>query len=206
MTEAKIASWQKNAGKRLLERAGVTVGKVVLDFGCGKGNYANIAAQIVGSTGVIYAMDKNHQVLDDLMRNAKGKDLPNIVRLDTSGDMPLALRDGSVDVVFLYDVVHLIGRSGQSGKKIRRSTASDRRAAFKELFRILKPAGVISIYCPHLTTHTDVQSEQDIAKELEDEGFDLRDGFYAELVHDGSLVRGHVMNFMKPVGTNRKAC
>lgn len=207
MTKAKIASWQKNAGKRLLERVGVAPGKVVLDFGCGEGNYAKIVAQIAGPTGTVYALDKNQQVVDELMRTARDGGLGNMARLDTSGDMPLPLPDASVDVVLLYDVLHLIGwSSGESGKTIRRSAASDRRAVLKELFRISKPAGVISIYCPHLPTHTDVDSEQDIVAELEGEGFDLRDDFDAELIHDSSLVRGHVMNFVKGAGGNRRAC
>lgn len=206
MMKAKIASWQRNAGKRLLERVGVAAGKVVLDFGCREGNYAKIAAQIVGPTGMVYALDKNHQILDDLMRSVREKGLGNIVRLDTSGNVLLPLRDASVDVVLLYDVLHLIGWSGESGKTIRCSATSDRRAVLKELFRISKLTGVISIYCPHLATHTDVDSEQDIAKELESEGFDLRDSFYAMLVHDGNLVQGHIMNFMSRAGTNRKPC
>ena len=206
MTEAEVASWQRNAGKRLLECVGVTAGKVVLDFGCGEGNYTKIVARIVTLTGMVYALDKNQEVLDKLIRSAREKGLDNVVRLDTSGNMPLPLRDVSVDVVLLYDVLHLIGWSGgESGETVRRGTTSDRRAVMKELFRISRPAGVVSIYCPHLVTHTDVESEQDIATELKDEGFDLRDDFYAELIHDGSLVRGHIVNFIKRARMNRRA-
>jgi len=206
MTKAEIASWQENEGKRLLERVGVAEGKVVLDFGCREGNYAKIAARIVGPTGMVYAMDKDRRILDELIRNARENGLANLARVDTSGSVPLPLRDASVDVVLLYDVLHLIGWSSGSGKTIRRSTASDRRAVLKELFRISGPDGVISIYCPHLATHTDVDSEQDVAEEFEGEGFALRDGFYETLLHDSNLVRGHIMNFVNRAGEARRPC
>ncbi len=206
MTKAEIASWQGNEGKQLLERVGVADGKVVLDFGCREGNYARIAAQIVGPTGMVYAMDKDRGILDALIRSVREDGLGNMVRVDTPGNVPLPLRDASVDVVLLYDVLHLIGWSSESGKTIRRSTASDRRAVLKELLRISKAEGIISIYCPHLATHTDVDSEQDIAEELEGEGFALRDRFYATLLHDSNLVRGHIMNFTNRAGANRRPC
>ena len=167
MTKAEMASWQRNGGRLLLERAGVAEGKVVLGFGCGAGNYTQIAARIVGPTGTVYALDKNHQVLNELMCSARENGLGNIVRSDTSGSVPLALRDASLDVVLMYDVLHLIGWSEESGETIRRNTVSDRRAVWEELSRVSQPAGIISIYYPHLATHTDVHSEQGIVNELE---------------------------------------
>ena len=206
MTGTQIESWQRSAGKQLLARVGVAAGDVVLDFGCREGNYAEVAARIVGPTGIVYALDKDRQTLDELIRRTRAKDLDNIVRLDTSGNVPIPLPDASVDAALLYDVLHLIGWSGQSDKTVRRSTAADRRGILGELFRISRPMGVISVYCPHLATHTDVHTEQDIAEELEGEGFGLRDDFHAELVHDGRPARGHVMNFLKPDGMSRRAC
>lgn len=198
MTEAEVASWQRTTGKRLLERVGVTAGQAVLDFGCGEGHYTRILASIMQPTGVVYALDKNQAVLDKLIRSVRAKGLVNVLCLNTSANMPLPLRNLSVDVVLLYDVLHLIGWSGgPSGETVRRSTTSDRRAVMKELFRISRPAGVVSVYCPHLVTHTDVDSEQDITRELKEAGFDQRDDFYTGLVHDNSLVRGHIVNFIK---------
>jgi len=200
MTDAQIAIWRENQGKRLLQRVGVTAGKVVLDFGCREGNYTLTAAPIVGPTGRVYALDKRSEVLDELMAVVKRNGYDNVVRVDTSGEMPLPLPDGSVDVALIYDVLHLIGWMEESGKTTRRSTATDRRGFFRELLRVLRPGGVLSAYCTHLTTHTDVQTAQDIAAELKGERFDSRDAFDADMIHDSQAVVGGVMNFIKPAG------
>ncbi len=197
MTEADIASWQEETGPRLLARVGVGPGKAVLDFGCREGNYAVVAARLVGASGTVYALDKNREALDKLMRRAADEGLSSVVRVDTSGGVPLPLPDASVDVVLLYDVLHLIGWSGGSGKTARRSTAAERAGVLKELSRAARAGAVVSAYCPHLETHTDVESERDIAGEIEDHGFRSRDAFHAELLHDGKRVRGHVLNFVK---------
>lgn len=184
----------------------MTAGQAVLDFGCGEGNYTKIVAQIVKPTGVVYALDKNQEVLDRLIRSVRQEGLDNVVCLNTLGDIPLPLGNVSVDIVLLYDVLHLIGWSGgDSGETVRRSTTSDRRALMKELYRLSRPAGVVSVYCPHLVTHTDVDSEQDITTELKEEGFDLRDNFHAELIHDNSAVEGHIINFIRRDRTNPTA-
>jgi hypothetical protein len=111
-----------------------------------------------------------------------------------------------VDTVLLYDVLHLIGWSNESGKTIRRSSVADRRAVLEELRRMARAAGVISTYCPHLQTHTDVNSERDITEEFEAAGFFVRDDFHATVIHDGSLVRGHIVNFTHRADRDRSAC
>ena len=198
MTEAEIGSWQRGVGRRLLERIGAAAGQAVLDFGCREGNYAEIAAQIVGPTGGVYALDKNREPLGKLASSISEQRVRNIVPVCTSGDASLPLTGASVDLVLLYDVIHLVGRTdGQSGQTAKPSTASARRVLLRELFRVLRSSGTVSVHCPHLTTHTDVKSEQDIVRELEGEGFLPADDFQTQLVHDATLVSGHIMNFTK---------
>jgi ubiquinone/menaquinone biosynthesis C-methylase UbiE len=192
-----VLAWQKRGALHFLRRAGIRVGQVVLDFGCGEGNYTKAAARIVGALGTVYALDKNPSALDALMRAASEDGLTNIHRLDTTGTMPLPLGDTSVDVVLLYDVLHLVGSSREAGKTVNRSTVTDRRRLLKELHRVLKPAGRVSAYCPHLPTHTDVESEEQIKEEFEAEGFAAGRDFHAELRHNGSIVRGRVLSFVR---------
>ena len=196
--EPEIASWQRGEGRRLLERVGVSAGATVLDFGSREGNYATAAAHLVGPEGTVYALDKDSKALDGLADRLAAEGIRNVVRVQTSGDPPLPLEDASVDVVLAYDVIHLIGwRGGESGETVRRSTASDRRPVLAELARVCRPSAVLSIYCPHLDTHTDVDAEEDIIDEVAGQGFHLRDGLHAQLVHDSKMVRGHIMNFAK---------
>jgi ubiquinone/menaquinone biosynthesis C-methylase UbiE len=185
---------------------GATVGQTVLDFGCREGNYAEIAAQIVGPGGGIYALDKNCEPLGTLTSRVTEKRIRNVVPVCTSPEVSLPLVDASVDLVLLYDVIHLIGRSdGQAGQTEKPSTAAARRVLLRELFRVLRARGTVSVYCPHLTTHTDVKSEQDIARELKGEGFVPTNDFHTHLVHDATLVSGHIMNFTKdPAHVERK--
>jgi len=200
-----LLAWQEHGAVRFLRKVGVRAGQVVLDFGCGQGAYTRPAARIVGTRGTVYALDKNPSALDALMRAATEDGLTNIRRLDTAGAMPLPLDDTSVDVVLLYDVLHLVG-SQAAGEKGNHSTAADRRGLLKEVHRLLKPAGLVSAHCPHLATHTDVESEDDIIEEFTAEGFVLEENFRAELRHNGNIVRGHILNFVRPGDRGRGAC
>ena len=197
MDDSDVLAWQKHGAVRFLRKAGIRAGHVVLDFGCGDGNYTGPAARIVGARGTVYALDKNPAALDKLMRAASEDGLTNIQRLDTAETMPLPLGDTSVDVVLLYDVLHLVGPSRERGKTVNHSTVADRRRLLEELHRVLKPAGLASAYCPHLATHTDVESEEEITEEFEAEGFAVDRNFRAELRHNGNIVRGHVLNFVR---------
>lgn len=203
MNESENILWQKNDGRRFLERVGVCEGKTVLDFGCREGIYARMAARIAGPGGKVFALDKDRHSLDELNRLAENEHLNNLIPVLTSGNIPIPLRDASVDIVLLYDVLHLIGwMEGETGETIRRSTSSERRAMLGEVFRVSRPSAIVSVFCPHLETHTDVESEQEIVKELLDEGFEPRGNFHASLIHDGSLEEAHIINFTKPSKTN----
>ena len=200
MNETKttdLLAWQTKGAVRFLRRAGVAAGQAVLDFGCGEGNYARPAARIVRARGTVYAMDKNSSALDALTRAAGEDGLTNVRRVDTAGTVPLPLGDACIDVVLLYDVLHLVGSARQARKSVNRSTVSGRRRLLKELHRILKPAGLVSAYCPHLTTHTDAKSEKDIIEEFEAEGFALEKSFCAHVRHNGHIVEGHILTFRR---------
>jgi precorrin-6B methylase 2 len=70
--------WLEQDGVKFLRRIGIRRGQILLDFGCGSGNYAIPAAEIVGGEGTIYALDKNRRALDELMRKAEAEGLTNI--------------------------------------------------------------------------------------------------------------------------------
>jgi len=120
----------------VLGRIGLDRGQIVLDFGCGSGTYAIPAAKIVGEQGRVYALDKDTQALDELMQKAESTGLPNITRMDTSGELGIDLSDESVDVVLLFDVFH----------PYYFPRAEDRRGLLNEIHRIMKPAAFISVW------------------------------------------------------------
>ena len=78
----------------------------VADFGCGYGTFTIVAARII--TGKIYAFDIEPEMIEAVKRKAKELSLNNVEAIlrdflsEGSG-----LKDGSVDYVFLFNILHL---------------------------------------------------------------------------------------------------
>lgn len=92
--------WFDGKGEEVLRKIGVRKGQTVLDFGCGRGNYAIPAARIVGEEGRVYALDKDQRALDELMQRVERERLRNVTRIDTSGEVEIHLEDGSINVFY----------------------------------------------------------------------------------------------------------
>ena len=189
--------WLSEDADKCIAAIGVRPGQKVLDFGCGKGSYTIPAARAVGKQGKVYAMDKNAETLEALRRVASTQALPGIDTMNTYGEAKVPLENESVDVALLYDVLHLIGWEEDKGQTTRRSTATDRRPLLEEVHRVMKWDGLLSVFSPHLITHTDIASEHDLNREIERVGFRLEKEMYRELLHDGVLQQGHLYGFRK---------
>ena len=187
--EEEIEDWVENRGVDFLERVGIESGQVVLDFGCGRGNYSVSAARVVGEDGLVYVLDKNNERLDELVGVAKEQDLKNIERIDANGELKISLGDKSIDAVLLYDVIHLVGENDSS-------KVNDRMKLYKEVYRIAKDNALISVYPTHLTTHTDISLVKEVKKELI-QYFQFEKEFSSKLIHDDKLVDGKILNFRK---------
>lgn len=163
----------------ILIRAGIREGQVVLDFGCGSGNYAIPAARIVGDGGKVCALDKDAYKLRELARRAKSDGLNNIETIETDGEPNSALEDSSVDVVLLYDIFWYF-------------PLTDPRLAtlLKEAYRVLRDDGLMSVYPEHIEI-------EELKREIERAGFRLQNRFSGQLIHDGSPQQGQIFNFGK---------
>jgi len=189
--------WSKAHADDCLTAIGARPGLRVLDFGCAEGAYSIPAARIVGEQGKVYALDKNPEALNTLRRLASACGLTQIDTVNTHGDIRVPLEDESVDIVLLHDILHLIGWKESGGRTTRRSTATDRRALLAEAYRVMKSDGVASVFGPHLVTHTDIASEDDLNREIESAGFRLEKEMYRQLMHDGHLEQGHLYSYRK---------
>lgn len=180
-----MKEWLNWKGEEILRAVGIREGHVVLDFGCGSGNYAIPAAIIVGETGVVYALDKNGWVLDTLMRKAESMGLKNIVRIDTSGEINTGLSDRCVDVILLYDVFWYF-------------PLMDRRLTvlLDELYRVSKPGALLSVYPKH------IDSER-LREKIESRGFTLVNRHSGVLLHDNRLEKGEIQNFKVKTRSSR---
>jgi len=195
-----MKAWEEQDGVAFLRDIGVRQGDKVLDFGCRVGHYSIPAAFAVGRRGMVYALDKDSEPLDQLTEKAKGLGLSNIKTMQTPGQIDVAVESDTIDVVLFYDVLHYFA-------------LRDRRRLYQEAFRVLRPNGLLSAYPKH--TAEDAPSQQfkdvhvrDVEQEIRMSGFESDGQWEAILSHDEGLEHGRVLNFRKlrgdvePLGEN----
>lgn len=117
----------------LLREADIEPGYRVLDYGCGPGSYVPIAAEQVGPEGRIYALDLHPLAVERVQSLARRRQLSNVETIRS--DCHTGLPKDSVDVVLLYDILHML---------------SEPHAVLSELRRVLKPEGRLSVTDPHM--------------------------------------------------------
>lgn len=110
-----------------LTRAGLRKDQIVLEYGCGIGSYTIPAAKIVGDEGTVYALDIHPLAITTVKKRGAKEKLTNIKTI--LSDWDTGLPDESVDVVLLYDTLHLV---------------RDQQRLLEELHRVLKPGGFLS--------------------------------------------------------------
>jgi ubiquinone/menaquinone biosynthesis C-methylase UbiE len=57
--------------ERLLRNAGIEAGMRILDLGCGAGDVAMLAVELVGPEGAIVGIDRNQEVLNVAKERAR---------------------------------------------------------------------------------------------------------------------------------------
>lgn len=117
----------------VLKEAGIKPGFQVLDYGCGPGGYVLGAAELVGESGMVYALDIHPLAVQKVQELARKNGLTNIKTIQS--DCQTGLADGSIDLVLLYDIFHML---------------SHPQAILAELHRVLKPDGILSFDEPHM--------------------------------------------------------
>ncbi len=111
------------------EHAKMKTGDVVVDLGSGAGIDCFIARSIVGESGKVIGIDMTEAMINRARTNAEKLNFNNVeFRLGEIEKMPLT--SGIVDVVVSNCVLNLV---------------PDKRKAFEEIYRILKPGGHFSI-------------------------------------------------------------
>jgi ubiquinone/menaquinone biosynthesis C-methylase UbiE len=183
--KSKVEKWLEKDGEIFLKGVGVKEGQTLLDFGCGKGHYSIPAAKVVGEKGHIYALDKDKQDLNQLVKLIKKKKIKNIEVINK--ETKTSLENNCVDFILCYDVIHYL---------------KDRSIIFGELYRILRPKGIFSLYPKHHEddhplmelAHTKME---EIIKEVEDAGFFLQEKSLKNLIHDDYCNEGYILNFRK---------
>jgi SAM-dependent methyltransferase len=107
------------------EHAGLAPGQTVVDLGSGAGNDVFIARSVVGDTGRVIGVDMTPEMIGKARANAERRGFKNVeFRLGDIESLPVD--DAAADVVVSNCVLNLV---------------PDKRLAFAEIFRVLKPGG-----------------------------------------------------------------
>ena len=96
---------QEERGDLLLRELGLRQGMAVADVGAGTGYYARRMAPLVGSTGTVYAVDVQPEMIQMLTDLAKKAGLANIKPV-LGGLDNVKLADSSIDLAIMVDVYH----------------------------------------------------------------------------------------------------
>ncbi len=115
---------------KIVEQCGIQAGQDIADFGSGSGFYALSAAKALMSTGRVYAIDVQKDLLVKIKNLASKEGLYNIEVIwgDIDKVGGTKLRDTTLDMVFLCNVLFQLEK---------------REEAVSEIKRVLKPGGRI---------------------------------------------------------------
>ncbi|GAB6137861.1 class I SAM-dependent methyltransferase [Halanaerobaculum tunisiense] len=97
--------YQKLPPKAILQRLSLQPGDRVADIGCGVGFFSLPAAEIVGASGKVYAIDIVEEMLTALHKRAHQEGLENI-ELVTGEEYSAHLGDDLVDFMLVANVLH----------------------------------------------------------------------------------------------------
>jgi ubiquinone/menaquinone biosynthesis C-methylase UbiE len=184
-----MEKWEKQQGVTFLREIGIKPGQTVLDFGCRVGHYTIPAAKAVGNDGVVYALDREREALNELQRKVEIHNLSNVKIIIASGQIELNFEGGSIDVVFFYDVLHYFGDN-------------DRKKLYREAYRVLKQDGLLSVYPKHTLEDYPMQefgrlNLGDVKQEIKVSNFVFEQEHCGLISHDDGLNHGCVLNFRK---------
>ena len=132
--------------QNILAEVGIKPGFSILDYGCGPGSYSIAAAQLVGESGKVYALDVHPLAVQQVQKAAAKRQLTNIETI--LSDCASGLADESIDIALLYDTLHAL---------------SEPDKVLAELHRVLKPNGILSFSDHHMR-------ESEIMSKITDKG------------------------------------
>ena len=129
-----------------LSMAELKKGETVLDLGSGAGFDAFLAAQAVGSQGRVIGVDMTPEMVQKARENAGTLGFGNVeFRSGEIEELPVS--DDSVDVVISNCVINL---------------SPDKSSVYREIYRVLRPGGRISISDVMLSGRLPQELKEDI--------------------------------------------
>jgi ubiquinone/menaquinone biosynthesis C-methylase UbiE len=115
--------------QNVVAQMGLKAGQVVADFGSGSGFYANAAAQFVGNTGKVLAVDVQQSKLTATFSSGSQQGNKNIQIVQADLDQPLQnIPEASCDAVIMASVLHEV---------------KNRQMLLQNAYKVLKTGGLV---------------------------------------------------------------
>lgn len=111
----------------MIKRSGIKEGNIVLEIGCGSGAFTVDAAKTIGDKGLLYAIDIQDVLLEQVRDKTKAL---NNVKIMKASAHELPFEDKYFDLVFMVTVLQEI---------------QDKNKALSEIKRVLKMGGKIAV-------------------------------------------------------------
>jgi len=126
-----------------------------------------------------------------LKEKAKKRGLNNIKIINTNENLGLGLKNNSIDAVLLYDILHYFKKD-------------ERKKLYHEIYQILKPDSLLSVYPKHTKYDFPWDYFKDITldevkEEITNAGFSFQKKYCGTILHDKSFNDGCVLNFKKRI-------
>lgn len=188
----EIRKWQENSFTQILADMGIKEGSIVVDFGCGVGNYTFSVSCSVGEKGRVYAIDKNQAALDQIRVEMIERKVQNIISVQPEHDGRIPLEDCSADMVMIYDLIHDLGQQ--------------RQRIISECKRILKMGGILSVAPFHMQKKHVIRLVEEMGKSgfaagnvLERKAlhFEMHRYLYNASESLNDYEKGNIYNFIK---------
>ena len=141
-----VNNWEKTEGAKLISDAVNVPDPVILDYGCGAGNYSFASAYAFGGKCKVYAVDTNKQCLDYINDKAKNEDIECIETMVGREDYRHDLDDNILDLIIYADMFH--GEETIYG-------GLHRFVMLEEARRTLKEGGILAVLPFHLSNFRD---------------------------------------------------
>ena len=127
------SSFELIDSEKLRSTLPIKPGSVVIDLACGKGIYSMFLSEIVGETGLIYAVDLWKEGLLLLEEQIEKKGITNIKTLLTDASKQIDIDGYSSDICLMATVLHDFEEAGQAN------------TVLKKIKTLLKPNGCLAV-------------------------------------------------------------
>ena len=108
---------------KILAKIGVENSINIADIGCGIGYFTFPFAKVVGEDGLVYAIDIESEMLEDIKIKMDEKDIKNVIPV-ISQEYDLKLETSSVNMVFICTVMHEVKMREKFLKEVNRLLVS----------------------------------------------------------------------------------